>query len=158
MRQRYLKQSPSLFNALKNCFIRPRLIWSGGSNPFDGFANGTCKILFSPTLKFSHLGQISRTQCCWRARLSHKHKKHGYLVNPLCFPSRVQITFHSPHIIQLCSLYLIFFKTKSIVWWLSFKNKEYPVCMDAYWLPLLSNTHFKLDLELSTNNLQSRLT
>ena len=31
----YLKQAPSLLNAFSNCFMKPRLIFSGGSTTLD---------------------------------------------------------------------------------------------------------------------------
>ena len=113
--KRYLKQSLSLFKALTNCFIIPSFICRGGSKTCWGFTKSSSKIFFSPIKNFFLVGQFFRVQYSWRARLSQRHRKQGYLVNPLCCPSNMHITFKSPHIIRLCSQYMSFRRTSAVV-------------------------------------------
>jgi len=73
-----------LFKAFANCFHI--LIWKRGSNTSFGLIKGKCIIYRLPISSLSLFGQLSLVQCSWQALLSHRHKKHGKFMHPLCCP------------------------------------------------------------------------
>ena len=79
------------FKAFANCFHT--LIWKGGSNTSFGLIKGKCIIFILPISSLSLFGQLSLVQCCWQALLSHRHKKHGKFVYPLCCPTHMHKLF-----------------------------------------------------------------
>ena len=79
------------FKAFTTCFHT--LIRRGESNTLFGLIKGKCIIFLSPTSKFSLFGQRFLVQCSWQALLSHRHKKHGNFVYPLCCPTNMHKLF-----------------------------------------------------------------
>ena len=80
-----------LFKAFANFFHT--LIWNGGSNTSFGLIKGKCIIFLSPISSLSIFGQLSQVQCSWQALLSHRNKKHGKVVYPLCCATNVHKFF-----------------------------------------------------------------
>ena len=100
---KYLKQPSFLSKALTNCFIKPSLIWRGGNIIFSLSTSGSLMMFSSPTFRAFLVGQHFFIQCCCFALLSHKHIKHGYLVYPVCCPSKKFTILRSTQIDHWCS-------------------------------------------------------
>ena len=80
-----------LLEASANCFHT--LIWKGESNTSFGLIKGKCIIFLLPISSLSFFGPLSLVQCSWRALRSHRHKKHGKFVLPLCCPTNMHKFF-----------------------------------------------------------------
>ena len=68
------KHSPSVFNALTNCFIKPSLIWSGGNMIFSQMTTGSLTIFGIPAFRVSRMGHSFWFQCFSQARLPHMQR------------------------------------------------------------------------------------
>ena len=63
-----------------------------------------CSHYYVTNLKGLRMGQVFFFQCWSLIRLSHKLKKHGYIVYQLCCQRRKLTVFISTHITHYCSL------------------------------------------------------
>ena len=102
-KKRYLKQLPSVSNALTYSFMRPSFMWSEDEDLIlFKSTNDSCTLFRSLGLRTDLCGQSVSTQCFTQVLLSHKHRKQRYLMYPHCRPRRKHIILRSTQMIQLC--------------------------------------------------------
>ena len=77
---RNLKQSPSVSNALKNCFMRQSFMCKNGNVIFFMSTTGSRRILGSSGLRSDLWSQFRSTQCFSRTLLLQGHRKQKYVV------------------------------------------------------------------------------
>ena len=130
-------------------------MWSEGSRTLLGSTKLSRRTFLLHGTRDVLLGHTFLVQRMALSRLSHSQRKQGYFVFPPCCPSRIEITFKSPHMVHAWSLYLILLRIKSKFSYLSFKCTECPTGNDAYLFPLCRRTALKLLLDESINSLHS---
>ena len=111
--------------------------------------------LHFPNVSVSCSDHSLYTQCRSLVRLSRRHKKQRYLVQPLCCPKRKFTIFKFTQITQSCSWFFKMFNIILISLSFFFVCFECPTGTVEYSFPLSNRTHFRFLLSLSTKSLHS---
>ena len=137
----YLKQSLSWSTALTNCFIIPSLMCKGSMRMLFLSTSGSLITFLPPQFRLLHSSQETVHQCFCFALLSQ-----GYLVYPLCWPSRKLTIFKSIQIFQLWFSYWRLSRTTFTLLWFSFSSTEWPIRIEPYAFPYYAGGHTQAPL------------